>query len=158
MNNFSTPIIQYLIQHGVEYKILPHSTPAISIEDAANQRGIATGLMLKTVLLRDMGGLLFLACVPGDQQVDPKKVRAFYQCRRTTCVDFDKVIDITGYKPGTLTPLDLPESIRVIFDNSITHKNVITISSGSDMAGLLVSTKDIITLCKPTTFDIIRYK
>ncbi len=129
--------------------MMPHSTPAISIEDAAKQRDISPHIMLKTVLLRDMGGRLFLACVPGNQQVDPKKVRAHFNCRRTTCVNANEVVHITGFKPGTLTPLILPESITTIFDHSVLQLSEITISSGSDMAGLMLRTEDIIKICQP---------
>ena len=105
----NTSITKHLIQQGVSFTLLPHQTPATSIEDAARQREISPGIMLKTLLLRDMGGQMFAACVPGDQQVDPKKVRAIYQCRRVTCVSFDEVESITGFKPGTLTPLQLSD-------------------------------------------------
>ncbi|GEA62438.1 hypothetical protein VCO01S_36310 [Vibrio comitans NBRC 102076] len=129
--------------------MMPHSTPATSIDDAAKQRGISSQIMLKTLLLRDMGGRLFLACVPGDQQVDPKKVRAYFNCRRTTCVNAEEVVHITGFKPGTLTPLILPESITTIFDHSVLQLPEVTISSGSDMAGIMLRTEDVIKFCKP---------
>lgn len=136
--------------------MMPHSTPAISIDDAAKQRGISSQIMLKTVLLRDMGGKLFLACVPGNQQVDPKKVRAHFNCRRTTCVKSEEVVHITGFKPGTLTPLMLPESITTIFDHSILQLTEVTISSGSDMAGIMLRTEDILRLCKPQFSQITK--
>ncbi|MDN3717212.1 aminoacyl-tRNA deacylase [Vibrio breoganii] len=144
-----TAVTQFLQRNGVGFTMLPHSTPAISIGDAAKQRGISSHIMLKTVLLRDMGGKLFLACIPGDQQVDPKKVRAHFNCRRTTCVNAEEVVHITGFKPGTLTPLILPESITTIFDHSVLQLAEVTISSGSDMAGIMLRTEDVLKFCKP---------
>lgn len=114
-----TLVTRYLDQQGVSFTLLPHQTPAVSIEDAARQRGISPSIMLKSMLLRDMGGLMFVACVPGDQQVDPKKVRAHFECRRVTCVGFEEVQSITGYKPGTLTPFNLARDIQIIFDRRI---------------------------------------
>lgn len=154
----STSITQYLTKQGVPFTLLPHKTPAVSIEDAARQRGISPNIMLKTLLLRDMGDLMFAACVPGDQQVDPKKVRAHFNCRRVTCVSFDEVESITGFKPGTLTPLRLPDDIQIIFDTKILQLPQVTISSGSDMAGVLINTSSILELCSPSTSDIVRYK
>lgn len=153
-----TPVTQYLNQQGVSYTLLPHKTPAVSIEDAARQRGISPSIMLKTMLLRDMGGLMFVACVPGDQQVDPKKVRAHFECRRVTCVGFEEVQSITGYKPGTLTPFHLTHDIKVIFDRKILELPQVTISSGTDMAGVLLNTQDMLDLCTPHISDIVRYK
>ncbi|MFC0171981.1 aminoacyl-tRNA deacylase [Vibrio comitans] len=144
-----TAVTRFLQKNGVGFNMMPHSTPATSIDDAAKQRGISSQIMLKTLLLRDMGGRLFLACVPGDQQVDPKKVRAYFNCRRTTCVNAEEVVHITGFKPGTLTPLILPESITTIFDHSVLQLPEVTISSGSDMAGIMLRTEDVIKFCKP---------
>ncbi|GAM67361.1 transcriptional regulator [Vibrio sp. JCM 19236] len=153
-----TSVTQYLDQQGVSYTLLPHQTPAVSIEDAARQRGISPSIMLKTMLLRDMGGLMFVACVPGDQQVDPKKVRAHFECKRVTCVGFEEVQSITGYKPGTLTPFHLTHDIKVIFDRKILELPQVTISSGTDMAGVLLNTQDMLELCTPHISDIVRYK
>lgn len=86
-NTISTPITQYLDAQQVPYRLLPHLTPATTIEDAARQRGIKPNQMVKCILLRDMGDNLALACAPGDRNVDPKKVRALLNWRRMTCVD-----------------------------------------------------------------------
>lgn len=101
---------------------------------------------------------MFVACVPGDQQVDPKKVRAHFECRRVTCVGFEEVQSITGYKPGTLTPFHLTHDIKVIFDRKILELPQVTISSGTDMAGVLLNTQDMLDLCTPHISDIVRYK
>lgn len=151
-----TAVTRLLEKNGVGFRMMPHSTPATSIDDAAQQRGISPNIMLKTLLLREMGGRLFLACVPGDQQVDPKKVRAHFNCRRTTCVNATEVAQITGFKPGTLTPLILPESITTIFDHSVLQLPEVTVSSGSDMAGVMLRTEDVISLCNPHFSDITK--
>ena len=67
------------------------SREAVSIEDAALLRGIKPNMMVKTMVLRDMGNQYALACCPGDRQIDPKKVRAQLQFRRMTCVDSKEI-------------------------------------------------------------------
>lgn len=152
----NTPITQYLNDKGVRYQLLPHASPAISVQDAAQQRGITANIMVKTILLRDMGNLYALACVPGDQSADPKKVRALLQCRRMTCASLDEISNITGYAPGTVTPLLLKTEMPIFFDSKFKKLTDVTISSGTSMAGLMLALDDLTTLCQVTFADITR--
>ena len=151
-----TPLMQFLTDQNIEFRLLSHQRPATTIEDAAQQRGIRTSQMVKSILLRDMGNQYALACTPGDRNVDPKKVRALLQCRRMTCVDQADVESITGYKIGTVTPLLLKRYMPIVFDPSLLKEKEITISSGDRMAGLALSIDDLIQLCHPTIADICR--
>ncbi len=157
MNNpFTSKITEFLELQGIPYRLLMHKTEATSIEDAAQQRGIRPAQMVKTMVLRDMGGLYALACVPGDQAVDPKKVRALLDCRRMTCVDLSQVESITGYKAGTVAPLLLKRHMPIFFDQQLLAEDEITISSGSRMAGVALSCQDLIQLCQPQITNICR--
>ncbi|MDG3087142.1 YbaK/EbsC family protein [Vibrio hannami] len=152
----STKITEFLDVQGVPYTLLHHQSPAISIEDAAQQRGISPHQMVKTILLRDMDNNYTLACVPGNMQADPKKVRAILNCRRMTCVELSDVPSITGYAPGTVAPLLLPSKMNIFFDSRFRELDSITISSGSNMAGIAMETTHLIALCEPIFADITR--
>lgn len=39
----STNLMQFLEMQQIPFRLLPHQTPAINIEDAAQQRGIQPG-------------------------------------------------------------------------------------------------------------------
>lgn len=153
---FETKLTRYLTEQQVNFRLLLHKTPAVTIEDAALQRGIRTSQMVKSILLRDMGNRYALACAPGDQSVDPKKVRALLDCRRMTCVDLQQVPELTGYQIGTVTPLLLKTPMSVIFDHKILLEDEVTISSGSNMAGIALHCQDLIKLCQPIFADICR--
>jgi Cys-tRNA(Pro) deacylase len=151
-----TPVTAFLSRQQVPFRLLPHQRPAVSIEDAASQRGISPAQMVKSILLRDMDNNYVLACVPGDQQADPKKVRAFLGCRRMTCVALDDVPAITGYQIGTVAPILLATEMPVFFDHSIKKQSEVTISSGSNMAGIALKTEHLIALCRPQFAHITR--
>ncbi|GAB2636594.1 aminoacyl-tRNA deacylase [Vibrio panuliri] len=155
-NNLVTQVTEFLDIQQVEYRLLMHQTAAVSIEDAAKQRGIRPSQMVKAILLRDMGDQYALACVPGDRSVDPKKVRAVLNCRRMTCVDLSLVEAITGYAIGTVTPLLLKQPMPVIFDHTILDEKQVTISSGSKLAGISLACEDLIELCHPMFASIHR--
>lgn len=151
-----TPLMQFLAEQNITFRLLPHQRPSTTIEDAAQQRGIRPSQMVKAILLRDMGNLYALACAPGDRSVDPKKVRSLLQCRRMTCVDQADVERITGYKIGTVTPLLLKRHMPIVFDPSLLNEGEVTISSGDRMAGIALSIDDLVKLCQPVIADICR--
>lgn len=155
-NIHHTAVTQYLDSQQVAYRLLRHQSPTISIEETARQRGIRPAQMVKAILLRDMSDRYALACVPGDQSVDPKKVRALLQYRRMTCVDLAQIPEITGYQAGTVTPLQLKTPMPIIFDPLLKSESEVTISSGSNMAGIALDLNDLIQLCQPQFAHICR--
>ncbi|MGF1772061.1 YbaK/EbsC family protein [Vibrio wakamikoensis] len=151
-----TAITQYLTQNGIPFRVLMQQREAVSIEDAAMLRGITPNMMVKTMVLRDMGNHYALACCPGDRQIDPKKVRAALQSRRMTCVDSQDIELLTGYKLGTVTPLLLKTPMPILFDSTLKATSTITISSGERIAGIELALDDLTRQCSPLWSDIIR--
>jgi len=152
----NTSVIKYLEKEGVDYRLLPHTKPAKTIEDAAKERGVAPEQMVKSILLRDMSVFHVLACVPGPAQVDPTKVRAMFGCRRMTCADATDVEKVTGLVIGTVAPVGLKHPLPLIFDHAIKKHLKVNISSGDRMAGVELETEDLLMICDPMFADICR--
>ncbi|WP_241837342.1 aminoacyl-tRNA deacylase [Salinivibrio sp. PR5] len=151
-----TAVTATLNMAGVTYEVLWQSQATQSITDTAAARGILPARMLKTLLLRDMGNQYALACVPGDCQVDPRRVREQLACRRMTLADADKVRAMTGYTLGTVAPLGLPRPLPIVFEERIFDHESVTISSGDPHAGLWVKVTDLVALCQPLRAAICR--
>ncbi|QIA62461.1 hypothetical protein GT360_02530 [Vibrio astriarenae] len=156
MSKINTPIIDLLIKKNIPFKLLEQQVETISIEDTAHARGISPNQMVKSILLRDMGNRYALACVPGDLSVDPKKVRAILNWRRMTCVGLDQLQTTTGYQVGCVAPLLLKQPMPIVFDNQLTQLQHVTISSGQRLAGIALSSQDLVELCQPRLGDICR--
>ncbi|USD40772.1 YbaK/EbsC family protein [Vibrio sp. SCSIO 43135] len=155
-NPFSTELTRYLEQQQVPFTLLLQEKPTLTIEETANARGINAKQMVKSILLRDMGGQYALACVPGDQAVDPKKVRSVLTSRRMTCVSLEDVPQITGYQVGTVAPLLLATEMPIVLDPQLLDNNLVTISSGHPMAGIALTPDSLLRLCQPTLASICR--
>lgn len=151
-----TPVVRYLQKHKVCFRILMQEREAVSIEDAAQLRGIEPKTMLKTLVLRDMDNQYVLACCPGNKQIDPKKVRTLLSRRRMTCLSSEEVEQVTGYRVGTVNPLLLKQPLPIVFDNSILLNQNLTISSGERIAGIELSLDHLLNLISPYWGDIIR--
>lgn len=153
---FHTPLMDFLDQQQVNYRLLRQKHETITIEDTAQARGIDSQQMVKSILLRDMSDRYALACVPGDQSVDPKKVRALLGWRRMTCVDHSQLEAITGYQLGCVAPLRLKQPMPIILDKRLKSQQVVSISSGKRLAGLAIELADLVRLCSPSCGDICR--
>lgn len=158
MSKFKTHVTEFLKQQQIEFDLLLQSRPAVSIDDAAQLRGIRPSQMIKSILLRDMDDQYALACVPGNQSVDPKKVRHFLGWKRMTCVNGSDVERITGYQIGTVNPLLLRRNMPIIFDPNTRNEPIVTISSGDRMAGIALHIDDLTTLCQPNFAEISKPK
>lgn len=155
-NLIDTAVTRLLMSEGVDFRLLPHTKPAKTIAEAAAERGVDPQHMVKSILLKDMSGFHVLACVPGLQSVDPKKVRALFSCQRMTCADATEVEKVTGLVIGTVAPLGLKRPLTIVFDAAITAIERVNISSGDRMAGIEIATEDLLILCDPMLGNICR--
>jgi prolyl-tRNA editing enzyme YbaK/EbsC (Cys-tRNA(Pro) deacylase) len=60
----------------------------------------------------------------------------------------EEILAVTGCVQGAVTPLGLPETVPVIFDEAIARCPRVNISSGDPMAGLELDPNDLISLAK----------
>lgn len=153
---WQTQVTTALDNTDVTYQVLWQSYATHSIHETAAQRGICPSQMLKTLVLRDMGGRYAIACLPGDQQVSPPKVRQALGYRRMTLASADQVRTTTGFEIGAVAPLGRATSLPVVFDRQVWAHETVTISSGDPRAGLWVKVKDLLALCQPICADICR--
>ena len=150
MSALKTTITELLDAHNTAYRLLPHSEPVFTVEAAARQRGVVKEEMVKSILLRDKDGHYAMACVLGQARVDPRAVLACMppDWRRLQFATKEEILAVTGCVQGAVTPLGLPETVPVIFDEAIARCPRVNISSGDPMAGLELDPNDLISLAK----------
>ena len=152
-----TKITELLDAHNAAYRLLRHSEPVFTVEAAARQRGVVKEEMVKSILLRDKDGHYAMACVLGHARVDPRAVLACMppDWRRLRFATREEILAVTGCVQGAVTPLGLPETVPVIFDEAIARCSRVNISSGDPMAGLELDPKDLISLAKARLAPIV---
>jgi len=159
MHKIKTRVTNLLDSNGVPYRILPHSKPVFTVEDAANQRGVILGEMVKSILLRERKSDRYvMACVCGADRLDPQAVRRVLSgdWRRLSFATEAEIKDITGFVQGSVAPLCLPFTVPVIFDVGIAGKEKVNISSGDPLAGLELGGIDLINLANAKIAPIKR--
>lgn len=144
-----TKTIRLLRDHGIAYKLLPHSEPVYTVSQAAEQRGVVPEEMVKSILLRETGRERYvMACVLGPDKLDHRAVREFLpgEWQRLTFAGDSEILSVTGYPRGAVNPLCMPPDVPVIFDNAISRCQRVNISAGDLMYGVELAGSDLIHL------------
>lgn len=144
-----TKVTALLNSKGLSYKLLYHTKQVFTCEEAAKERKVPLNEMIKCILLVDKQKNYFLACLTAEKMLDPKKVSALMNCARLSFASDAEMEEILGYVKGAIPPLLLKSWMPIIFDNEITKKEKVNISSGGPLAGIELKTIDLIALIKP---------
>ncbi len=143
-----TNITNLLDTKGINYKLLPHTIPVFTCEDAAKERKVPMDEMIKCILLVDKGKKYYLACLTSDKKLNPQKARELVGCSRLSFAQKKDIEEVLGYQLGAIPPLLLKVTIPILFDNTILKKEKVNISSGNPLAGIELDSKTLINLVK----------
>jgi len=148
-----TPITKELDALGIPYRLHLHPQPLRSLAQAARERGLRPEQIVRSLLFRLEGERYILVMMPGDRQVDWKKLRRFLGVSRITTADREEVQRVTGYPPGAVSPIGLPSSIRILADRRIQDEDTLSMGAGIPNAGLILSRADLLKAVKPEFGD-----
>lgn len=136
-----------------EYKVDPDDLSAVN---AAAKIGINIKIVFKTLVARgDKNGVL-MACIPGDDELDLKKLAAVSSNKRVEMVHLKEVQALTGYIRGGCSPLGPKKPYPVYIDKSALDWSKIAVSAGKRGEQLMLSPSDLITAVNATAADIIK--
>lgn len=137
-----TPVIDLLEKNGIDFRVLPHTQPALTCEAAALARDVPLGQMVKCLFLLDKTGRAFLACVPGDARLSMARFKKASGVKSFATVSDEDILLHTGFCRGSIPPLCLPARLTVIADEAICRLSRVNISAGDPMAGVELASAD----------------
>ena len=68
--------------------------------------------------------------VAGPAQVDWRKLRQLVKRSRVRMATEEEVLEVTGYRVGTVSPFGLKNPVKVMIDESVLKEEEISIGSG----------------------------
>jgi Cys-tRNA(Pro)/Cys-tRNA(Cys) deacylase len=129
------------IPHGV----FEHTTPVDSLEQAAADRHQRPEQVVRSILFQIRPGEYVMVLVAGPQQVDWKKLRQLLGRSRVRMATEDEVLEITGYRVGTVSPFGLKNQVRVLIDASVLKEEELSIGSGVRNIAIILKSTDLQT-------------
>jgi Cys-tRNA(Pro) deacylase len=138
---------------GLEIE-LQASPRASSLEEAAAQRGIAPGDIVKTLVVKGRGDDAYLfALIPGDRSISWPKLRALLGANKLRLPEPELALQATGYERGTITPLGSTTDWPVYADERIVGRRV-SMGAGAHGWALYVDADALIAAYGATVADI----
>jgi len=130
----------------------------LAAESVAAKVGLPSEQVFKTLLARgDRNGPCF-AVIPGNYELDLKKLAALSGDRKIELVALKEVQPLTGYIRGGVTVLGAKKDYPVFADETIELWDVISISAGVRGTQILLAPADYLRATKATIGEIAHEK
>lgn len=136
-----------------EYDVDPNDLTAISV---ARKIGLPPEQVFKTLLTHTSDGEHVFAVVPGDSELDLKKLAVAAGARKAELAALKEVEPLTGYIRGGVTVLAARKPFPAFADETIELFDVISISSGQRGMQLLLSPADYLLATRAALADLTK--
>ena len=137
------PVSLALEKIGIPHRVFHHENPVTSLEQAASERGQKPGQVVRSILFRVGEDEFLMALVAGPAQISWKILRKHLGQSRLTMATEAEVLDVTGYRVGTVGPFGLPRPLKVLIDASVLKEDEISIGSGMRNTGIILKSADL---------------
>jgi Cys-tRNA(Pro)/Cys-tRNA(Cys) deacylase len=142
--SINSPVIELLQRESIAYDVIEiplseDKKPVRNLEELLSKQGIDPQSVVRSVLFKTASDNFVLLAVAGGGRADWGVLRKHLNERKCRMAEFDEVPQATGYVVGAVPPVALPESIKVLVDNSV--KDYETVVIGSGVLGFAISLK-----------------
>ena len=135
------------------YEVDPDDLTAISV---ARKVGLPPEQVFKTLVTRTHDGDHLFAVVPGDAELDLKKLAAVAGTRKVELAALKDVEPLTGYIRGGVTVLAAKKPFPAFADETIELFDVISISAGQRGLQIILAPADYLRATNATLADLTK--
>jgi Cys-tRNA(Pro)/Cys-tRNA(Cys) deacylase len=136
-----------------EYKYDPDNFSAITV---AQKVGMPPEQVFKTLLTTGGPGVYVFAVIPGDAELDFKKLAHAAGLRKAEMVHLKEVQPLTGYVRGGVTVFGAKKPFPVFVDETIILFDKISVSGGARGTQLILSPDDYLRAAQAQTADLTK--
>jgi len=137
----------------LEYEVDPDDLTATSV---ARKIGMPAEQVFKTLLTTAGPGEFFFAVIPGDAELDFKKLARAANVRKAEMVSLKDVQPLTGYIRGGVTVFGAKKAYPVFVDETVELFDEISVSAGARGTQIVLSPLDYILAAKATVTDLTK--
>jgi Cys-tRNA(Pro)/Cys-tRNA(Cys) deacylase len=153
-----TNAVRYLESLGIscevrEYEVDPEGFSALVV---AEKVGLPAEQVFKTLLCVTSDQEHVFAVIPGDAELDFKKLASVAGARKAELVSLKEVQPLTGYVRGGVTVFGAKKDYPVYVDETLELFDVISVSAGIRGLQVLLSPADYLRASKATVADLTK--
>ena len=141
-------VTRLLDSKKISYHIFELPNEKIGAEETAKILGVDSGQVFKTiVIIRPGKGKPILALIPGNSEVDIKKLAQAVNEKKLSIPTEKEAERLTGLQAGGISPLSLlNKGFQIIIDESAMSLSEIHISGGQRGLNIRMAVNDLISL------------
>jgi len=136
-----------------EYEVDPDDLSAIAV---ARKVGMPPEQVFKTLLTTGGPGAYVFAVIPGNAELDFKKLARAAGLRKAEMVHLKDVQPLTGYIRGGVTVFGAKKAYPVFVDETVILFDKISVSAGTRGTQLLLSSTDYLRAAEAQTADLTK--
>jgi Cys-tRNA(Pro)/Cys-tRNA(Cys) deacylase len=135
------------------YEVDPEDLTATSV---ARKIGMPLEQVFKTLLTEATTGEHFFAVIPGDQELDLKKLAAAAKVKKVELASLKQVEPLTGYIRGGVTVLAAKTPFPAFADETIELFDRISVSAGQRGLQVVLAPGDYLRAAQATVADLTK--
>jgi Cys-tRNA(Pro) deacylase len=128
---------------NIPHHVFRHETPVESFEQAASDRHQRPEQVVRSILFQVRPGEFVMALIAGREQIDWRTLRRVVGRSRVRMATEEEVLEVTGYRIGTVTPLGMKPQVRVLIDPSVLREEEISMGSGMRNTAIILKSADL---------------
>lgn len=132
-----------LDQLNIQHRVFHHEKPLMSFEQAAAERNQRPEQIVRSILFQVRPEEFILILVAGREQVDWRKLRQLVGRSRVRMATEDEVLEVTGYRVGTVSPFGLKNPVKVLIDESVLREKEVSTGSGVRNMAIILNSADL---------------
>lgn len=137
------PASMALEKLNIPHRVFHHERPLMSFEQAAAERNQRPEQIVRSILFQIRPEEFVMVLVAGREQVDWRKLRQLMGRSRVRMATEDEVLEVTGYRTGTVSPFGLKTQLRILVDASVLREEVISTGSGARQIAIILKSADL---------------
>ena len=128
---------------NIPHQVFRHETPVTSFEQAAFDRNQKPEKVVRSILFQIRPEEFLMVLVAGPSQVDWKKLRQLVKRSRVRMATEEEVLEVTGYRIGTVSPFGSKNQVRILIDSSVLKEEEISLGSGIRNTAIIMKSADL---------------
>ena len=152
-----TNAVRLLDKAGIAYILNAYEVDEndLSAVHVAEQLGVDTGLLFKTLVLRGDRNGIFVCVISGDAEVDLKKAAKVSGNKNADLIAMKELLPLTGYIRGGCSPIGMKKSFPTFIDSLALARAEIYISAGIRGLQIKLAPDNLIAFLAAKTADLI---
>jgi Cys-tRNA(Pro) deacylase len=132
-----------LDEQNIAHQVFRHEKTLLSFEQAAAERNQRPEQIVRSILFQIRTEEFVMVLVAGRDQVDWRKFRQLVGRSRVRMATEEEVLQVTGYRVGTVSPFGLKNQVRVMIDESVLREEEVSLGSGVRQMAIIMKSADL---------------